>query len=83
MWNNLFLTSLKSFFSPRVVTVLLAVVLLLAIYLTGRNQGYQLAQALGMPRWQNSRRHSICYSNSSLKPRTSYYARRRNSTSSR
>lgn len=47
MWNNLFLTSLKSFFSPRVVTVLLAVVLLLAIYLTGRNQGYQLAQALG------------------------------------
>lgn len=47
MWNSLFLTSLKSFFSPRVVTVLLAVVLLLAIYLTGRNQGYQLAQALG------------------------------------
>ncbi|MDX6914359.1 hypothetical protein R9X49_04500 [Pectobacterium carotovorum] len=47
MWNSLFLTSLKSLFSPRVVTVLIAVVLLLAVYLTGRNQGYQLAQALG------------------------------------
>ncbi|WP_225087732.1 hypothetical protein [Pectobacterium colocasium] len=47
MWNSLFLNSLKSFLSPRVVTVLFAVVLLLAVYLTGRNQGYQLAQALG------------------------------------
>ncbi|KHT21714.1 hypothetical protein [Pectobacterium carotovorum] len=47
MWNSLFLNSLKSFLSPRVVAVLLVVVLLLAVYLTGRNQGYQLAQALG------------------------------------
>ncbi|KML66478.1 hypothetical protein [Pectobacterium peruviense] len=47
MWNSLFITSLKSFLSPRVVAVLLAVILLLAVYLTGRNQGYQLAQALG------------------------------------
>ncbi|AOR64788.1 hypothetical protein [Pectobacterium wasabiae] len=47
MWNSLFFNSLKSLFSPRVVAVLLAVVLLLAVYLTGRNQGYQLAQALG------------------------------------
>lgn len=47
MWNSLFINSLKSFLSPRVVTVLFAVVLLLAVYLIGRNQGYQLAQALG------------------------------------
>ncbi|MCA5919034.1 hypothetical protein LES60_02165 [Pectobacterium brasiliense] len=47
MWNSLFLNSLKSFLSPRVVAVLLVVVLLLAVYLTGRHQGYQLAQALG------------------------------------
>ncbi|WCG84332.1 hypothetical protein [Pectobacterium sp. A5351] len=47
MWNSLFLNSLKSLLSPRVVTVLLVVVLLLAVYLTGRHQGYQLAQALG------------------------------------
>ncbi|GKW22988.1 lipoprotein [Pectobacterium carotovorum subsp. carotovorum] len=47
MWNSLFLNSLKSFLSPRVVAVLLVVVLLLAVYLTGHNQGYQLAQALG------------------------------------
>ncbi|MBS4430407.1 hypothetical protein E2566_08605 [Pectobacterium punjabense] len=47
MWNNLFLNSLKSFLSPRVVTLLLVVMLLIAVYLTGRNQGYQLAQALG------------------------------------
>ncbi|MEQ9886503.1 hypothetical protein [Pectobacterium zantedeschiae] len=47
MWNSLFITSLKSFLSPRVVAVLLTVVLLLVVYLTGRNQGYQLAQALG------------------------------------
>ncbi|WP_350238025.1 hypothetical protein U1R68_12885 [Pectobacterium colocasium] len=47
MWNSLFINSLKSLLSPRVVTVLFAVVLLLAVYLTGRHQGYQLAQALG------------------------------------
>ncbi|MCL6324953.1 hypothetical protein [Pectobacterium polaris] len=47
MWNSLFLNSLKSFLSPRVVAVLFTVVLLLAVYLTGRHQGYQLAQALG------------------------------------
>lgn len=47
MWNSLFFTSLKSLFSPRVVIALLAVVLLLAVYLSGRHQGYQLAQALG------------------------------------
>ncbi|MEI7342908.1 hypothetical protein WCT87_15695 [Pectobacterium brasiliense] len=47
MWNSLFLNSLKSFLSPRVVSVLLVVVLLLAVYLTGCHQGYQLAQALG------------------------------------
>ncbi|ACX88652.1 hypothetical protein [Pectobacterium parmentieri] len=47
MWNSLFLNSLKSLFSPRVVTALIAVVLLFTVYLTGRNQGYQLAQAQG------------------------------------
>ncbi|KHN50974.1 hypothetical protein [Pectobacterium fontis] len=47
MWNSLFINSLKSLLSPRVVIALLAAVLLLAIYLTGRHQGYQLAQTLG------------------------------------
>ncbi|KFX06981.1 hypothetical protein KP22_02510 [Pectobacterium betavasculorum] len=47
MWNSLFITHLKFFLSPRVVAALLTIALLLAVYLTGRNQGYQLAQALG------------------------------------
>ncbi|MEH2920306.1 hypothetical protein ACFFL1_01635 [Samsonia erythrinae] len=42
MWN-----SLTTFLSPRVAMVLLAIALMSAAYLTGRNQGYQLALAQG------------------------------------